>query len=73
MARDNMELCAWGDGTIRLAYWDTSEGKDRIFILGEDGRTYVEDDDDNRTPVDMIAELRTMALAWRAQAREGRE
>ena len=68
MARNNLELSSWGDGTIRLSFWDGDHGNDRIFILGEDGRAYVEDDDDNRTPVDMIAELRAMALAWQAQA-----
>ena len=64
-----MELSAWGDGTIRLSFWDSEHGHDRIYILGEDGQTYTEDDDDKRTPVDMITELRALALLWRSQVR----
>lgn len=59
----DLELLAWGDGTIRLAFWDSMEGKDRIFILADDGQAYVEEDDGSRTRVDLVTELRGTALA----------
>lgn len=59
------ELLAWGDGTIRLSFWDSLHGSVRDFILGEDGRAYIEieqsDGTEIREPVDLIAELRKMA------------
>lgn len=57
----NLELTTWGDGTTRLAYWDTISGADRIFILGDDGQAYEEDDDEQRRPVELVAVLRAMA------------
>lgn len=65
MARDNMELLEWGDGTTRLAYWDSEHGLDQIFILGEDGTAYTEADDDIRTAIDFVAALRALAKGWR--------
>lgn len=73
-----MELGTWGDGTIRLAFWDSMHGDDRIFILNEDGtvgqHTYVyesEDDEEGRevvTPVDLVAKLRELATGWKEGA-----
>lgn len=58
-----LELLRWGDGTIRLTYWDSIDGKDRIFILTADGQAFEEDADDVRHPVNLVTELHTMALA----------
>lgn len=59
----DLELLVLSDGTIRLAFWDSVEGKDRIFILG-DGRAYVEieqpDGSETRELVDLVGELRSM-------------
>lgn len=32
-----LELMEWGDGTIRLSFWDSLHGHDEVFILNEDG------------------------------------
>lgn len=58
-----LELLKWGDGTIRLAYWDSLEGKDRVFVLNEDGTACESDHEDAETltPVDLVAVLRQMA------------
>jgi len=65
------ELLQWGDGTIRLAFWDSESGNDQIFILDADGKVYrsgFEDDGtplgtETRTLVDFVAELRKLAGA----------
>lgn len=31
------ELSQWGDGTTRLAYWDSLTGKDTVIVLNNDG------------------------------------
>lgn len=54
------ELLAWGDGTIRLTFWDSDYGNDRSFILGVDGLAYEEAKDETRHVVDLIVELRKM-------------
>jgi hypothetical protein len=61
-----LELLVWGDGTIRLTYWDSAAGADKVFLLGDDGRAYLTDygDDDDqeiRRPVDLVLSLRQMA------------
>lgn len=40
MSQDNMELLKWGDGTIRLSFWDVVSGNDAIFVLGEGGQAW---------------------------------
>lgn len=65
----NMELGTWGDGTIRLAFWDRMHGDDRIFILNEDGTTSQSSGDDEAgeevvTSVDLVAKLRELAMGW---------
>ena len=56
-----LELLKWGDGSIRLTFWDTMHGKDVVFILDEDGSAYVEQEDETRTAVDLALELRKMS------------
>lgn len=36
----DFELLKWGDGTIRLAYWDSLHGDDILFVLDENGKAY---------------------------------
>jgi len=56
-----LELMKWGDGTTRLAYWDSIHGADRIFVLSEDGTATEDcDGDTERHSVDLVAELRRM-------------
>lgn len=62
-----LELLQWGDGSIRLSYWDHMEGKDRIFVLMGDGtarEAHGEDQEGEEilTPVDLVAALRAMVL-----------
>jgi len=62
-----LELLQWGDGSIRLSYWDHMEGKDRIFVLLGNGTARESDCEEPEalTPIDLIAVLRGMALAVR--------
>jgi hypothetical protein len=32
-----LELSDWGDGSVRLTFWDSMHGDDRVFVLLEDG------------------------------------
>lgn len=32
-----LELSEWGDGTLRLAYWDSLHGMDLILVVKPDG------------------------------------
>lgn len=69
-----MELGVWGDGTIRLAFWDSKNGDDRIFILNADGTASQSSGDDEAgeevvTPVDLVAKLRELAMGWKEGAR----
>lgn len=62
----NLELSMWGDGTIRLSFWDNLRGKDVHFVLDEDGqarRRYYqseESDDEMFEPVDLVLKLREL-------------
>ncbi len=66
---NNLELLQWGDGTIRLAFWDSLHGDDKIFILEESGQAFISEytddsDEEVRIPVDLVAELRKLAEGW---------
>jgi len=56
MSNNNLELMEWGDGTVRLAYWDSLHGEDESFIL-HDGEAYVEDEKGFRVSVNLVDEL----------------
>lgn len=62
----DLELGQWGDGSIRLAYWDHLEGKDRIFVLLGDGTareaTSMDENNEELIAIDLIATLRAMAM-----------
>lgn len=62
-----LELLVWGDGTIRLTYWDHMHGNDRVFLLDADGQAYettsIDDTTETFAPVDLVAVLREMAAA----------
>ena len=69
MARDNLELSAWGDGTVRLSFWDSSEGKDRIFVLRQGQLCQLSlgiDDNGVETfrEVDLVTELHKLVKEW---------
>ena len=36
----DLELSEWGDGTTRLSFWDSLHGRDKHFVLREDGRVF---------------------------------
>ena len=64
----DFELLKWGDHTIRLSHWDSLHGVDKIYILNKDGTVDVEwaDSEDEkvyRHPVNLVQELRELALA----------
>ncbi len=59
------ELSEWGDGTTRLAFWDSMSGDDVIYVLNEDGSVDVSHFDENeietRTRINLALELRRFA------------
>ena len=48
MNKNNLELSKWGDGTIRLTYWDSLHGEDVSYILNDDDKVYIEDPSDDK-------------------------
>ena len=69
MSENNMELMKWGDGTIRLTFWDNVHGDDIMIVLNEDGTAQQsvamhEDGREDFAPVDLVATLRKMAEKW---------
>ncbi len=60
----NLELMAWGDGTIRLVHWDHENGDDTVLILSSDGSASkaILDDDEQEivTPVNLGQALLNM-------------
>ncbi len=58
----DLELLEWGDGTIRLSFWDSSVGADRHFILDQNGSAKEKDDQDVCQPINLVIELRKMLL-----------
>ncbi len=63
---NNMELSSWGNGRVKLAFWDYLSGNDRIFSLEPDGTVFEEsmkDDDETRTVVNLVAVLRKIAIS----------
>jgi hypothetical protein len=62
-----LELGQWGDGTIRLAFWDSLHGADVFFVLSAGGKAYragdeQEDGSEVLTEVDLVEVLRAMAV-----------
>jgi len=60
------ELSEWGDGSIRLAYWNALSGEDVIIRLEPDGRAllhtgYDENDIEQFMPIDLNPFLREAA------------
>lgn len=37
MSRNNLELARWGDGSVRIAFWDSMHGEDVIIEITPDG------------------------------------
>ena len=64
-AQNNLELMVWGDGTIRLTYWDSMHGNDRIYVLGRTGLAFCSSHDgdaETLTVIDnLVLELRELA------------
>lgn len=68
-----MELLKWGDGTIRLSFWDAVSGNDAIFVLGEGGQAWRAETEyespadlagkERLIECDLVQELRGLALA----------
>ena len=69
MTKNNMELAEWGDGTIRLAFWENMHGDDKIFVLGGDGQAFLSryDEQENSeykevlVPINLVLSLRELA------------
>lgn len=62
----DFELLTWGDGTIRLTYWNTATGKDIVIVLAEDGQAYLvtdtrDDGTETRQGIDLVPYLRGLA------------
>ena len=71
MSAQNLELMTWGDGTIRLTFWDSLHGDDKSYVLG-DGVVCLSSADGVMTPVDLAVELRKLALEFEARAQSQR-
>ena len=71
MSAQNLELMTWGDGTIRLTFWDSLHGDDKSYVLG-DGFVYLSNESGTMTPIDLAVELRKLALEFEAQAQSQR-
>ena len=61
-----LELACWGDGSIRLAYWDRLHGDDIIIRLDPEQASktdaHIDDDGEDVEPLpNLIAFLREMA------------
>lgn len=59
----DFELLAWGDGTIRLTYWNAETGDDIVIVLGSDGQAYLvtdirDDGTEARQGIDLVPYLR---------------
>lgn len=52
---------SWGDGTVRLTFWNSLHGEDESFILDKDGQAYVEDEKGFRVSVNLVYKLRKLA------------
>ena len=48
-----LELARWGDDLIRITYWNSMTGEDRVFLLNTDGTVDEEIfmNENTRTPV----------------------
>lgn len=60
MTNKNLELMEWGDGTIRLTYWDSLHGENESYILDADGQAYIEDEKDFRVSINLVEKLRKL-------------
>jgi len=73
MTSNNMDLSVWGAGEIKLAFWDSEHGEDRIFALTHDGMALeevTEGDNETKRSVDLVQELRALALKFNEKARQ---
>jgi hypothetical protein len=64
-----LELSTWGDGTVRLAFWDSLHGHDEVFRLNEDGTAdrstgFIDEDSDEESwmRVDLSSSLRELLV-----------
>ncbi len=66
-----LELVALNSATVYLNRWDAIHAHDRVFELRPDGTAHEIEYDDVAQPhymqVDLVAELRAMALATRGR------
>lgn len=65
-----LELSEWGDGTIRLSFWDLLHGDDIHFILNLDGSAsrscgYDENDEEITEAVEKLPQALRNLLAER--------
>lgn len=74
MSQNNMELLKWGDGTIRLSFWDAISGADVVFVLQPSGQAWrageTEEHGESWTPIDLVRELCSLALSWEEGAED---
>lgn len=63
------ELCEWGDGTIRLTYWDSLTAQDIVYVLNDDGTVerseWVYNGDDDESGHEVMTRV-NLSLALRA-------
>ena len=71
MSNNNLELMVWGDGTIRLSWWDSLHGEDKVFVLDDDGNAYMQDDDGSKVEIPLVLDLRDLAKYLHNQCIQG--
>ena len=59
----------WGDGEIRLAFWDSLHGEDIIYILSERGDAFLElEEGELLEQVNLVEELCKLAARFAEEA-----
>jgi hypothetical protein len=56
----DLDLCTWGDGGIRLVFWDYLQGQDQVFVLHADGTATQETEGETETSVNLVLALREL-------------
>ncbi len=61
------ELSEWGDGTVRLAHWNSLTGEDTIIVLNPDGTASLSSyTDDSDTEIYQAINLQQYLTGWLA-------
>ena len=73
-----LELARWGDDLIRITYWNSLTGEDRIFRLNTDGTVdedvFVDEDNEMTTSnVNLCVKLRELIIGEEEKNKEAEQ